>query len=543
MMRIEGQIVDLINERIFPGCIMISEGKIVSVEPMAIAPDRFLLPGFIDAHVHIESSMVLPSRFAESAVAHGTVGVVSDPHEIANVMGEEGVDYMIADGATVPFHFFFGAPSCVPATPFDHSGAVLGPAAVDRLLGRKDIWFLSEMMNFPGVIHRQPDVMQKLESARKFGKPIDGHAPGLSGDELKTYTGEGITTDHETFSLEEGREKIAQGMIIQIREGSAARNFDVLHPLIKEFPGKVMFCTDDCHPNDLLKGHINRIVIKALQMGYPLFDVLKAASMTPRNHYGLPIGLLQPGDPADFIIVDNLNELNVVETWIQGNPVFFQNKPTWKRADVNRINHFVSRAISLSDIEIMTNRPNPKIRVIEAIDGELITHAKEMVLQDVNGYLVSDPLNDILKIVVVNRYNHQKPSIAFVKGFGLNNGAIAGSIAHDSHNLIAVGVNDSDIIKALQSLIASGGGIVTVSDGIVDRLDLPVGGLMSTDAVEQVATHYEDLQYKVTLLGSRLKAPFMTLAFMSLLVIPALKIGDAGLFDVSKFQYVPLFVD
>ena len=540
-MVIKGQIVDPKQRKIFPGSVHVKDGKILRIEEQAEAPSRYIMPGFVDAHVHIESSMVLPSRFAEVAIGHGTLATVSDPHEIGNVMGREGVDFMIADGSRVPFRFYFGAPSCVPATPFDHSGAVLGPKETEDLLQRDDIWFLSEMMNFPGVINRQEDVMEKLALARKYNKPIDGHAPGLRGDGLERYLEEGISTDHESFSLEEAREKIKGGMKIQIREGSAAKNFEALHPLIDEYPDKVMFCMDDCHPDDLMLGHINRIVKKALNKGHDFFNVLRAAGYTTKEHYGLDVGMLQDGDKADFIVVENLEDFSVIEAWIDGQIVYEKGSVSWERPQPVRINKFVKRTIQPQDIKVEIEEKAKKIIVIQAIDGELITRSYQYPVAPVKGFFDRLPAEDILKIVVVNRYKECPPSVGFIRGFGLKKGAIAGSIAHDSHNLIAVGADDAAIVAALNKLMETGGGIVVVKDGEKHSLDLPVAGLMSTDQVSKVANKHQDLDRLAHELGCQLKAPFMTLAFMSLLVIPELKIGDAGLFDVNQFQYIPLF--
>lgn len=542
-MHIKGQIVDIIKRRIFPGEIEIQGNRISKIIKTDEAPDRYILPGFIDAHVHIESSMVLPSRFAEVAVSHGTVAVVSDPHEIANVMGKEGVYFMIEDGKKVPFSFYFGAPSCVPATPFDSSGAVLGTEDINELLSNDDISFLSEMMNFPGVINRQEDVVRKLQLAVEKNKPIDGHAPGLSGEDLKKYVSAGISTDHECFTLEEAREKIKLEMKIQIREGSAAMNFEALHPLIAESPDQIMFCTDDCHPNDFMHGHINKIVKKALAGGYDLYDVLRAASLNARDHYRLQVGILQEGDFADFIVVNDLHRFEVEETWIKGYRVYANHTFQWKRPEVHSINNFKSRKVKAEEIVVAAPDSLPKIHVIQALDNELIT--KSFVTDPLvqKGIVMSDTGKDILKVVVVNRYTLKRAAAGFIHGFGLENGAIGSSIAHDSHNLIAIGVNDRDILRVLNALMETGGGIAVSAGENLHQMALPVAGLMSMDPVSRVAQMYQELDERAHQLGCRLNAPFMTLAFMSLLVIPDLKIGDNGLFDVKKFNYTSLFTD
>ncbi|HDR52384.1 MAG TPA: adenine deaminase [Mariniphaga anaerophila] len=542
-MKIDGLIIDVVQKKIFPGRLEIKDRKIHKVQPLNDAPQKYILPGFIDSHVHIESSMVLPSRFAEVAVSHGTLATVSDPHEIANVMGIDGINFMIEDGKRVPFRFYFGAPSCVPATPFDHSGSVIGSEEVKHLLSRDDIYYLSEMMNFPGVVNKQDDIIKKLSFAKMLNKPVDGHAPGLTGEDLEKYIGEGISTDHESYSLEEAREKIQKGMMIQIRNGSAALNFDALHPLIGEFPEKIMFCTDDCHPNDLINGHINKMVKMAISKGYDLFDVLRAASYVPNRHYNLNIGMLQTGDSADFIVVDNLEALNVEEVWNNGEIIFRNRTYQWKRPDATAVNNFIKRRIQKRDIEIRSSSKSRTIKVIQALDGELITNSFSSKMNITDGKIEADPSNDILKIVVINRYSKRKPAIGFIKGFGLKEGAIAGSIAHDSHNLIAVGVQDSDIVAVLNKLMETGGGIIAKKGNHIVNLSLPVAGLMSLDAVKDVALKYQKLNKLAWESGSSLKAPFMTLAFMSLLVIPELKIGDKGLFNVNDFAYTSLFAE
>ncbi|PLX10876.1 MAG: adenine deaminase [Marinilabiliales bacterium] len=538
---VSGKIVDVIARRIYNAEIYIADSKISKINEVQQEFDSYILPGLVDAHVHIESSMVVPSSFARAAVKSGTVATVSDPHEIANVMGVEGVHYMIENGKKTPFKFYFGAPSCVPATPFETSGAVIDSGEIQKLMGNKDIYYLAEMMNFPGVIYHDDEVIKKIEHAHKANKPIDGHAPGLSGKNLKTYAAQEITTDHECTTVEEAINKINEGIKIQIREGSAAKDFENLFPLLKSHPDKIMFCTDDCHPDDLIKGHINRIISRAVKKGADLFDVVIAATKNPKEHYGLNIGLLQPGDFADLIVVDNLKDFNVHQTYINGALVYDNEKVLLSKIEETPINNFHCKPITIADIEILAKAE--KMQIIVAKDGDLIT-GKELVRPSVeNGKVVSDVSRDILKVVVVNRYQESKPQIGFIKNFNLKNGAIAGSIAHDSHNIIAIGTNDEDIVRAINDIIQNEGGIVAVNGQEKKSLKLNVAGLMSTVEAEEVARKYQEVHSMAKDLGSKLTAPFMSMAFMALLVIPELKIGDKGLFDVTKFEFTSLFVD
>lgn len=542
---ISGQIVDLHNRRIFGGEVFVEDGLIVRIEEKAVSQKQFVLPGLVDAHVHIESSMLTPSRFAEMVVPRGTVAVVTDPHEIANVLGEAGVDYMIKDGARVPFKFFFGAPSCVPATPFETSGAIMDHAVVERLLHREDIWFLSEMMNFPGIIHEVEDVVKKCETARLLGKPIDGHAPGLKGEDLKKYAAQGIGTDHECAFLEEAEEKLALGMKIQIREGSAARNFSALSPLFEKYADQLMLCTDDSHPDEILKrGHIDRLV-KLGQSQYQInvFDLLRAATVVPVQHYHLPVGLLREGDAADFIVVDNLEDFNIQATYINGEKVFDAELGVlFGISDAEPANTFRDQPIRVEDLKVVMPKGKSAVRVIVAQDGELLTDALlwEPLMKD-DSEIHSQPDMDILKLVVVNRYTNELPVVGFVKNMGLCKGAIGGTVAHDSHNIIVAGVDDASITHLVNALIDHKGGIAVGEGSGVSLLPLPVAGLMSTRRGEDVALEYLQLSNKAKGLGSPLKAPFMTLSFLSLLVIPSLKLGDKGLFDVNRFEFVSLF--
>lgn len=536
---LSGNIVDVVSQRIFQGKISIENNRIINISEEPVKETQFILPGLIDAHIHIESSMLSPSEFARIAVIHGTVATVSDPHEIANVLGIDGVDYMINNGGKVPFKFFFGAPSCVPATSFESAGAVLGVQETEELLSRPEIKYLSEMMNFPGVLFDDKEVVSKLSIAKKYNKPVDGHAPGLSGTDLKKYISAGISTDHECFTIEEGLEKISLGMKVLIREGSAAKNFDTLIPLITEHPDQIMFCSDDKHPNDLLKGHINLLIKSAINLGYDPILVLRSCIYNPVKHYSLEVGLLQKNDLADLVVVDNLIDFNVLQTYIDGNLVAENGLSYIKEVLDGSPNHFNANPIKTSDIEVMAQAGN--IKVIEAIEGQLITNKLELSPLIADHKVVSDISRDILKMVVLNRYNESVPAVGFIKNFGFKGGAIASTVAHDSHNIIAVGVNDSEIVEAINLLIKNKGGISLIKTNKELFLPLPVAGIMSNNDGFKVAKDYDQLEQEAKLLGSGFKAPFMTLSFMALLVIPELKLSDKGLFDGNKFEFTSLF--
>ena len=536
---IGGQIVDLVNSRIFSGVVVVEDGKITKIEQQPVGNTQYIMPGFVDAHVHIESSMLVPSEFARLAVCHGTVATVSDPHEIANVLGKEGVKYMIDNGKKVPFKFFFGAPSCVPATAFETAGCIVDAAAVEELMASDDIYYLSEMMNYPGVLFDDPEILKKIAAAKKHGKPVDGHAPALSGKDLQKYVGAGISTDHECFTLAEALEKISLGMKILIREGSAAKNFEALIPLMATHPDKLMFCSDDKHPNELVKGHVDELVRRAIALGYDVMDVLKAASLNTVKHYNLNVGLLQVGDDADFIVVDDFKNPVAKQTYIKGVLVAEKGESNIKFVETETPNHFEANFIKAEDLFVPDE--GKQIKVIECLDGQLITRqfVAEPKVQD--GGFVSDVERDILKLVVVNRYQPTKPAVAFIKGFGLRRGALASSVAHDSHNIVAVGVTDNDILHAVNLLIEHTGGVTAYCNTEMVAVPLPVAGLMSNEDGYEVAQAYQNADALAKRLGSTLYAPFMTLAFMALLVIPELKIGDQGLFDVKNFAITSVY--
>jgi len=536
----KGNIVDLTNGKIFKGRLLVENGKIKSItKDNSLTEDHYILPGLIDSHIHIESSMLIPSEFARLAVTHGTVATVSDPHEIANVLGIDGIKYMIENGNSVPFKFFFGASSCVPATPFETAGNKIGIEELEELLSMDQIKYLSEMMNFPGVINRDEFEMQKLDVAKKHGKPADGHAPGVKGEAAKKYIEAGITTDHECFTMEEALEKIKYGMNIQIREGSAAKNFEALADLIGSHPDKVLFCSDDKHPDDLLEGHINDMYKRAISKGYDPLRVLQSIVLNPVNHYKLDVGILRENDDADFIIVDNLDNFNIEKTYIKGQMVFDGKQCLIKSVKGEKPNLFVANKIEKSQIQLPYK--SGKLKVIKAFDGELITSKLEVNPKIIEGNVVSDTENDILKLVVLNRYGISEPAMAFINGFGFKEGAIASSVAHDSHNIVAVGTNDDDLIKAINKVIENKGGVVAISNDETKVLPLPVAGLMSNIDAYQVARQYQSIDKLAHKMGSTLRAPFMTLSFMALLVIPDLKLSDKGLFDGTTFSFTPIY--
>ncbi len=539
-MQIQGQIVDIQNRRIYAGEITVENGKIISIIEKNHEVQHYIMPGFIDAHIHIESSMLVPSEFAKIAVLHGTVATISDPHEIANVLGTAGVYYMIENGKKVPFKFHFGAPSCVPATTFESAGAVIDSEGIKELMASPDIYYLAEMMNYPGVLFDDAEVLKKIEWAKHFNKPVDGHAPGLRGEAVKKYISAGISTDHECFTFEEAEEKLSLGMKVLIREGSAAKNFEALIDLLPNNYENMMFCSDDKHPDDLIVGHINLLCARAVAKGIDVFKILQAACVNPVNHYKINVGLLQENDAADFIVVEDLVDFKVQQTYINGELVAENGESFVKHIPFETPNNFNITSKEISDFEV--SGKGPKIRVIEALEGQLITneiHHKSLI---VNGKIVSDTENDILKMAVVNRYENTKPAIAFIKNFGLKKGAIASSVAHDCHNIVVVGTSDEEICNAVNLIIKNTGGVCAVNGSENKMLALPVAGIMSDKNGWETGKLYQEIDAMAKELGSNLKAPFMTLSFMALLVIPDLKLSDKGLFSGNTFSFVDLEV-
>ncbi|AXO79064.1 adenine deaminase [Olleya aquimaris] len=541
MKTIQGQIVDIQNQRIFSGEITIDSGKIQSITEKEHDVKYYILPGFVDAHIHIESSMLVPSEFAKIAVKHGTIATVSDPHEIANVLGVKGVEFMIENGKKTPFKFNFGAPSCVPATTFESAGAIIDSDDIKTLMANPDIKYLAEMMNYPGVLFDDAEVLKKLAWAKHYNKPVDGHAPGLRGDDVTKYINAGISTDHECFTYDEALEKLQKGMKILIREGSAAKNFEALIDLLPDHYQNMMFCSDDKHPDDLLLNHINALCARAVAKGIDVFKVLQVACINPVKHYNLDVGLLQKNDVADFIIVEDLKAFKTLQTYIDGALVFDNGTSLVKDVAFENLNNFDTEIKTIEDFKVESTAK--QIRVIEALEGQLVTNQliEEATLH--NGNLVSNTKTDVLKMTVVNRYKNDEPALAFIKNFGLKEGAIASSVGHDSHNIIAVGVSDEAICKAVNLIIENKGGICAVSDTDQKIVSLPVAGIMSDKNAETIGHAYAELDTFAKQLGTTLNAPYMTLSFMALLVIPALKLSDKGLFDGGKFEFTSLEIN
>jgi adenine deaminase len=534
-----GNLVDLFTDEIYPAEIVVEDGLIVSIHRTPFRTNSFILPGLIDSHIHVESSMLTPQHFGRLALSHGTIAVVSDPHEIANVLGVEGVKYMIENADGSDLKFFFGAPSCVPATNFESSGAKLTPEDIEYLFKKQNLLFLSEVMNYPGVIYGDKDIFEKILIAKRYNRKIDGHAPGLLGPDLQKYIDAGIQTDHECSGLEEAVEKINRGMIIQIREGSAAKNFEALWTLIDKYPDKVFLCSDDLHPDDLVKGHINILLRKGIEKGVNLFNLLRSVTLNPINHYQLKLGILRVGDNADFIRVDDLVSFNVSETYISGKKVYDRNIGLPKLTSQKIINKFYATAIE--EKSIMVPPDSNHIKVISVEDGELLTKSFTAFLKTNKFDLSSDLSQDIIKLVVLNRYKSEPPAVAFIHNFNLKKGAMASSIAHDSHNIIALGVNNKEITECINWIITNKGGIAIHNGSTVFGIPLPIAGIISDQDAEDVSTKSSKINRIAKEIGCSLKAPFMTLSFMALLVIPELKLSNMGLFDGKNFAFTSLY--
>ena len=524
-----GHVVNILDGTMTDAEIVVKEGVITAITPCDVPDDApYYLPGFVDSHVHIESSMMLPTEFARIAKRHGTVGAICDPHEIANVLGIAGVELMLDNARQTDFYFGFGAPSCVPScgTDIETSGEILDSKAVASLLKREDITMLSEMMNYPGVLNADAEVMAKIDAAKLVGKPVDGHAPGLVGEGRKQYAAAGISTDHECTQYEEARDAVNAGMFVLIREGSAAKNYEALSPLIAECPDMLMFCTDDSHPTDLLKGHIDQIVKRAIKDGYPVMDVLRMACLNPVRHYGLKAGLLQVGDSADFIAISDLSaDFKVIATYIHGVCQNDEESETFELQDC--YSRCAATPITTGDIAYM-NEEESVVPQIVATDGSLLT-----------AWYSGPKDSHSQKLVTYNRYvPGARPQVAYIRGFEITNGAIAQTIAHDCHNIIAIGSDDGMIVDMINRVISMRGGIAATDGNETVELPLPIGGIMSNLPGEDLSEINLKLEQTVRQSGCIFNAPFITLGFMALPVIPELKLTDKGLFDGNTFQFV-----
>lgn len=537
MKRIEGNLIDIENREFYPCEIAIADGKIVSIDRNSNSYDHYISPGFIDAHVHVESSMLMPTEFSKRVIPNGTVGVVADPHEIANVLGIEGVRLMVTNGEKAPLKFHWGIPSSVPATPFDKTSGVLTVKDTEELAKTGQFSLLSEVMNIPGVLDNDPEILDKIAIAKKYHLRIDGHSPDLRGDKLSTYIAHGIETDHESSTLEEAEEKISKGMNILIREGSAAKNYEALKSLIATNTENVMFCTDDSHADDLLEqGHINKIVKMAFRDGFGIFDVLQIACINPVKFYHLDVGTLHIGDKADFIILDDLASLNIVGTYINGQEVYLRGiEREYPDVKIPLLNVFHHDQIIVSEIETSVSG---EVTCIQVIPDSILTEKKVVSFGKEPVRFQSDVEADLLKIIYLNRYFNSKPQVGFIFGIGLKRGAFASSISHDSHNVVAIGCTDEDLVAAINVIIQEKGGLAVQQGNKGLSLPLPVGGIMSDKTGQEVADQYSKLNLELHQMGCPLNSPFMTLSFMSLIVIPRLKIGEKGIFDVDRFEFI-----
>lgn len=540
---IEGNICDLEKEEFFPGRISIKEGKIIEIKRLKINKverkfENYILPGFIDSHCHIESSFLSPPLFGTLAISHGTVAVVADCHEIANVFGEKGIFWMLKSAKLSPFKFYWALPSCVPATKFETTPNKISAKEVKQFLKRKEFVSLGEVMDFPAVINRKKEIMDKIKIAKKFKKPIDGHCPGLSGKDLRKYISTGISTDHECTNLKEAEEKQKLGMIIQIREGSAAKNLKDLTGLNYK---RACLVTDDLEVKDLLKGQLNKVLKKAIKLDVPFFKAIKMVTKIPARHYKLNFGEIKVGKEANLVEFKNLKDFKPQKVWIDGKLVFKNGKILFPIKTLNLKTAIKIKEKLAEDFEIKTKKEKVKVRAIEVVPNQILTKERIFEMEAINGKLESDLKRDILKIAVVNRYGKEFIGLGFVKGLGLKKGALASSVSHDSHNLICIGTNDKNIAKAI-SILNKKGGFVFAKGNKNFRAELPLAGLMTNEKPEKLVKGIECLEKKLKLAGCKLKNPLSQIAFLALLVIPESKISDRGIFDVDKFQFENLII-
>ena len=546
------QVINVFGGEIIKDAIAISDGIIVGygqykAKNTIDLKGRYVAPGFIDSHVHIESSMTCISEFAKAVLVHGTTAVAADPHEIANVLGAAGIEYMLKSAEQQPMNIYFTLPSCVPATDMETAGAHLTAEDLQPFFDREKIVALAEMMNFPGVIFRDADVLAKIESARLQKKPVDGHAPGLKEQALYAYIAAGIQSDHECTTAQEAKEKLMAGMYIMVREGTGAKNLQALLPVINaKTSRRMMWCTDDRHPHDLIEdGHIDSIVREAIASGLDPMIAIQMATLNPAEYFGLShLGAIAPGKQADLVVFSDIKKPVIDQ-------VYYRGVLTAENGRIQDDIRFPAAAtvppsiqVELPNIDFSIPAEKNRVRVIEIVAGQLITHERIEKAAVKNNEAVSDVSRDLLKIAVVERHKGTGSiGKAFVKGFGIQRGALASSVAHDSHNIIIVGATDEDMQAALKAVVQMGGGLAAVLDQkILAELALPVAGLMSLEPVRSVRDQLDRLIQSSHEMGAELKDPFMMLSFLALPVIPELKLTDRGLIDVNKFEVVSLFV-
>jgi adenine deaminase len=545
------RLVNVFSGEVHPADVAIAEGYIVGIGPYAGREEidlegRFLCPGFIDGHVHLESAMVHPAEFARAVVPRGTTTVIADPHEIANVLGLEGVHYLLEETARLPLNVYLMAPSCVPASPLETAGAEITASDIAVLLKEERVLGLAEVMNFPGVLDRVPEVLQKLRAAA--GRPVDGHAPGLSGKDLCAYVAAGIGSDHECTTLQEALEKLRLGMAIMIREGSTAHNLEELLPLVMSGnASRCFFVSDDRHPADLLAhGHMDDILRRARARELlPPVVLIQMATLNAARYFRLwDLGAVAPGYRADLVVLDDLESFSV-------GMVFKDGRLVARDGALLEGVLPVARALPPSTFRVPDLHPGrfripmqgSRVRTIGVVPRQIWTQAlvEEATVQD--GFVVADPQRDLLKIAVVERHRGSgRIGLGLVKGFGLKYGAIASSVAHDSHNIVAVGCSDEELALAVSEVVRlRGGQVVVAGKRVLEALPLPIAGLMSDRPLEEVRRQVDRLNQAARGLGCALEAPLMTMAFMALVVIPELKLSDRGLVDVQAFSVVPLF--
>ncbi len=533
---VEGQLVDVVNGKIVPSRVVMEGGKFTEIVTLPEAPNRYLLPGFIDSHIHIESSQLCPSRFAEAAVPHGTTAVISDPHEIANVLGMKGVELMLEDSAKVPLRTFLTAPSCVPATQYERSGATIGVAEIESMLKDQRFVGLGEVMDVQGVLNDDPRIISKIKAAKAFWKGIDGHCPGLVGKDLVKYINAGMRTDHESLTSDEAEEKYFLGMWIQVREGSASRDLRSLMPFAKAH--ECMLVSDDLRAKDLVNGHLDVLLRKAVALGMPPMHAIRAVTAWPAWHYNLPGGSVAVGRTADLVIVEDLRNFKVLQVFIEGKLVAEDGVPLFLAEPRTNGLGILPRDLVADDLLLPAEGERASVRVIEAVPDRIESGSLVTELPVREGCVRAMPEQDVLHLALVNRYVDERPVLGFIKGFGLKRGAMATSVAHDSHHILAVGASVDDMAKAINAVSRSGGYAVC-DDNVISALPLEVAGLMSTSPARVVAQKENDLVELLASMGCKLPAPFMTLSFQSLLVVPELKIGDRGLFDTRRMEVVP----